>query len=225
MFSPQQYTQTLIDAFTELADGQKAKAMSAYMKNHFLFFGITTTERRMLFKAFLKTSDKINWQQAKEVALYLWKMPYRELHYCAIELIIYYKKQMDEDFIITIENNFILQNSWWDSVDTVNSKLISVYFAKYPKQITSLTKRWNESNNIWLQRSSIIFQLKNKEKTNVSLLSKHIINCSKSKEFFVQKAIGWALREYAKNNPLWVANFVENNELPSLSKREALKHF
>jgi 3-methyladenine DNA glycosylase AlkD len=87
-----------------------------------------------------------------------------------------------------------------------------------------MTKKWNQSDNLWLQRSSIMFQKAYREKTDTGLLSEYINHCKGSGEFFIQKAIGWSLREYAKTDPKWVRSFVQKNQLPALSKREALKN-
>jgi len=118
----------------------------------------------------------------------------------------------------------IIHKSWWDSVDHIASECLTDYFKIFPEQIFPVTSTWNTSNNMWLQRSSIMFQKAFKQKTDTALLSQYIINRKDSKEFFIRKAIGWALREYSKTNPAWVKQFVKENKLHSLSEREALKN-
>jgi 3-methyladenine DNA glycosylase AlkD len=119
----------------------------------------------------------------------------------------------------------LTHKSWWDSVDSINSNVIGKYFIKFPELLENTTHKWNNASNIWLQRMSILFQLPYKEKTNTQLLEKYIVNCIDTNEFFVNKAIGWALRAYAYTNKKWVIKFVKDHpQLSNLSKREALKH-
>ncbi len=216
------YTKPLILEFERKANIERRDAMSAYMKNKFVFYGIMTTERRAILKEFITQSKPLSWTEVKDVAQEIWQNPEREMHYCAIELFEHYKKNIDEGFIIIIEK-LIKENSWWDTVDAINSKLVDYYFKKFPNKIYSTTTHWNNSNNIWLIRVSIIFQLKWKTKIDIKILEQNILPHTKSKEFFIQKAIGWALREYSKTNHSWVLEFVRNNSLPSLSKKEALR--
>lgn len=152
----------------------------------------------------------------------LWQMPHREFQYVAIELIAFHKKQWKEN-IIELTEFCLIHKSWWDSVDHIASEITGPYFKLFPQQIKLVTGKWNRSSNIWLQRSSIMFQKAYRQNTNTVLLKEYILNCRHSKEFFVQKSIGWSLREYSKTNPQWVQDFVANNTLTALSKREALK--
>jgi len=216
------YTQPLIEALAFNADKEIAASVEKYLKNKFVCYGMKTDTRRAVFKEFCKIAEPLNWPQTKQVALYLWALPHRECHYCAIEFLNFYKKQFDEDFLQIIEK-LIVENSWWDTVDGVNSMLIKNYYKKFPAALIVQASEWNLSENIWLQRISIIYQLKQKDETNEHILAKHILNCAHSKEFFVQKASGWALREYAYTNAEGVKIFVSKNNLPPLTKREALK--
>ncbi|MCK5077528.1 MAG: DNA alkylation repair protein, partial [Calditrichia bacterium] len=113
--------------------------------------------------------------------------------------------------------------SWWDTVDFIATNLVGPLFEKYSELIIPYTKKWMDSGNIWLQRTSILFQLKYKEKTDFKLIIGFIQQCSSSNEFFIQKAIGWILREYSKTDASTVIEFVKNNKLAPLSEREALK--
>ena len=118
----------------------------------------------------------------------------------------------------------IKHKSWWDTVDFISSSLVNYWWKMDPELLDkSVTPEWNKSDNFWLNRTSIIYQLRRKDLTNERILSQHIIPHSNSNEFFVQKAIGWALREYAKINSKWVLDFVATHQLKPLSKREALK--
>ena len=125
--------------------------------------------------------------------------------------------------MINLMEYMIVKKSWWDTVDHAASDLTGPYFKLFPEQIIKITGRWNGSDNFWLQRSSIMFQKKYRKDTDTLLLSKYILLHTDSKEFFIQKAIGWALREYGKTDQAWVKRFVQQNKLSPLSKREALK--
>lgn len=218
-----QAVKNLLTTLQQEANSANAVQMAAYMKNHFEFFGISTPKRRAISKVFFKEFKPINTQEIINTSLFLWQSVQRELHYIAIELLKFHRKKFDES-IIEVYEQLIVTNSWWDSVDSVCSNLLDYFFKKHPHKIKEITGKWNTSENFWLQRNSIMFQKFFNEKTDTELLSKYILNCNRSNEFFIQKAIGWALREYAYTNPNWVINFVAANELAKLSKREAMKH-
>lgn len=147
----------------------------------------------------------------------------RELQYAAIDLLSRYgKKQASE--AIEIYEQLVTTKSWWDTVDGLAGTVVSNHFKLYPDLIPIYNEAWINGDNIWLARTAILFQLKYKEETNAELL---FANCEKwlgSKEFFIQKAIGWALRQYAKVDSEAVRVFVNSHTLAPLSRREALKH-
>jgi len=118
----------------------------------------------------------------------------------------------------------IVQKSWWDTVDGLASWIIGTYFQLYPQTVVGVTEKWMNSGNMWLQRTSLIFQLKYKKNTDTQLLSNYILRLADRKEFFIRKAIGWVLREYSKTNKQWVKNFIQTNKLSALSYREASKY-
>jgi 3-methyladenine DNA glycosylase AlkD len=124
--------------------------------------------------------------------------------------------------IIKLYEYIIAAKSWWDTVDFIAANLVGTYFIAHPQMITSTTTRWMESENIWLQRSCLLFQLRYKAQIDTELLHSFILQLSSSKEYFIRKAIGWALREYSKTNPEFVVNYVNNNNISALSKKEAL---
>jgi 3-methyladenine DNA glycosylase AlkD len=201
---------------------EKKAGMEAYMRNQFTFIGVDTVPRRAIFKEWIKSADLPDYADLPVVIKEMWQME-RELQYCAIELAALYKKEWTTDFMATIEH-CIITRSWWDTVDAIASTWIGPYFKRFPAEIKSTSSKWNRNKNIWLQRSSIMFQKQFKKDTDTALLTKYILRCAASNEFFIQKAIGWALREYGKTNPAWVRDFVVANELKPLSKREALKN-
>lgn len=118
----------------------------------------------------------------------------------------------------------ITTKSWWDSVDTIASNSLGIYFKQFPRQQKIITQKWSDSDNIWLMRSTIIFQLKYKKEVDFELLSQLIRKYQSINEFFIQKSIGWSLRQYSKFNPDAVRDFLYENKLSGLATKEASKY-
>lgn len=133
------------------------------------------------------------------------------------------KGNYTEEDVRLIEK-LIITNSWWDSVDTVAKYILGEYLLEFPLKIKNVIEQFSNSENMWLNRSAILFQLNYKQKTNPGILFSECLKHAHSSAFFIQKAIGWALREYAKTNPEAVKKFVVNNNLKPLSIKEALKN-
>jgi 3-methyladenine DNA glycosylase AlkD len=218
-----EYAKQIIAVLRDLGDGKRALSAKAYMRNQFEFFGVSSPERKLALKLFVKQFGLLPKTQIHELVKTLWKQPQRELHYCALELAYLYKKEFDENDLAFFET-LIVSNSWWDSVDYIAPKLCAAYFLKHPKELAEVTKRWNKSENIWLIRSSIIVQLLHKTKTNEAVLFENITRQTKHPDFFVRKAIGWALRQYARTNAKAVLAFVAETEMSALSRKEAMKY-
>ncbi|HEY9082842.1 MAG TPA: DNA alkylation repair protein [Vicingaceae bacterium] len=216
------YITTLIKEFRLNANNKIALEQSAYMRNQFSFFGIKTIERRALQQAFLAKEMLPDKKELEEIISTLWKQPQRECHYFAQELAFKYIKQLEKRDIYLYEF-MVINQSWWDTVDFIATKLMGAYFKKFPEQKAIYVTKWLKSGNIWLQRCALLFQLKYKEETDILLLSNTINALLGNKEFFINKAIGWILREYSKTNPEWVTTFAENTALSPLSKKEALR--
>lgn len=204
------------------ANAANAPSMEAYMKNHFPFLGIKNPERIAVTKQFTKEHGFPKGEEAVRVAQELWLLPEREFHYTALLMLIQIRKSVPTEHIDVLEH-FVVTNSWWDSVDTIADHLIGVHLQRFPELIPAYVEKWLASNNMWLQRTAILFQLKYKKKTDVPLLYHCIRAMAHSKEFFIRKAIGWALREYSKTDAAAVQGFVGSTELSPLSVREALK--
>lgn len=210
--------------YTAAADVEIAKGAKAYLLNQFEFYGIKTPFRRKLCKAFYTTHPITDHKTLATLVKACFAEPERELHYFAIELVGHHKKLWCKQTIPLIEW-MVTHQSWWDSVDSTNSFVISKYFLQFPETIESTTSKWNRSSNKWLQRMSLLFQLTYKDKTNTVLLAQYIEHTALEEDFFIRKAIGWALRAYAYTDPNWVVNFIKTHpQLSNLSKREALKH-
>jgi 3-methyladenine DNA glycosylase AlkD len=214
------FIQQIEESFSLLKNSENAMWMSNYMRNQFVFLGIQKSERQPVFLAlYQQFGEKEDWF---EVCTSLFDRREREYHYIAMEFLMKSQKEWDERIPPLVEK-WILENSWWDVVDVLAPKIMGPYFLMYPNQRDQWLDRWMKSENFWLQRVCIIFQLLYKSKTDTHLLASVINQLSSSKEFFIQKAIGWSLRQYARTDPDWVIQFVYSNPLAALSIREAVK--
>ncbi|MBR9999918.1 MAG: DNA alkylation repair protein [Cyclobacteriaceae bacterium] len=216
------YTDNFIRIFRSAANPEKAGPMKAYMKNRFGFLGINSPARKELIRPFLMKNALPSTEELRPIIQELWEMPEREYQYVAMELFSRYNRVAEESWI-DLYHHMITEKSWWDTVDFIAATLVGNYFRKFPESINLVTDRWIRSENIWLQRSCLLFQLKYKRQTDTALLSSFIMPLAHRKDFFIAKAIGWALREYSKTDPGWVLDFVNGQSLQPLSRKEALK--
>ncbi|WP_232735677.1 DNA alkylation repair protein [Alteribacter populi] len=209
--------------FREHANPEHAAPMEQYMKNNFLFLGIKSPERKMLTKTFLKETKLDTAQRVPADELQtIWDLPEREFQYTVIEILArLHKVYLPED--LAFFERLIVSKSWWDSVDSLAPHVVGSYFLRFPAQIERASE-WSTHSNMWLRRSAILFQLKYKEKTDEERLFRYIKENAEDKEFFIRKAIGWALREYSKTESDRVERFIFDESLSNLSKKEGLKH-
>ncbi len=197
--------------------------MQNYMKNSFPFLGIKTPLRRKLTSDFYKETGILKQEINLELVEQLWLKDEREYQYAAQDYLVKSIKKINSTHLPFIEN-LIITKSWWDTVDVLAPHLIGKMAKETPSIIVEKIEKWAHGEHLWLKRSSILFQLKYKEETNETILYKYITANSNSKEFFIQKAIGWALREYSKTNPDSVRKFITETTLPKLSVREGSKY-
>ncbi len=200
-----------------------ARQMKAYMKHRFEFYGIKAGLRRELMKPLDKEHRLEIRDTVRTLAFDLYDLPQRELHMVAIELFEKHLRKSYKKEDIHLIEKLLTTNSWWDSVDFIAKNILGEYLQMHPSEIDKVVKSFSTSGNIWLQRSTLIFQLGYKENTNKELLFKQCLIHRESKEFFIQKAIGWALREYGSYNPKDVLKFSTSSDLKPLSKREAIR--
>lgn len=211
----------IFEIFYNNRNEEQAEPMAKYMRNKFPFLGLKKPERAALSKEFLKmrkSDTKIDW----DFIFKCYDLPEREFQYLAIDYMNKVKNLFTPEDMKNIEK-LLITKSWWDSVDAINS-IVGHIAMKYPEVKEGIILDWIESENIWLNRISIIFQLKYKEKTDTDFLQKAILYNSQTEEFFINKAIGWALRQYSKTNREWVENFINQNKLHSLSVKEGSKY-
>ena len=201
---------------------EQAQKMSKYMLNKFEYIGIKTPERRKIFKNFFKeykNEEKIDWEFVNKC----WENKYREFQYVAADYLKNMKDKLTIDDIPKLKR-LILKKSWWDTIDNLDMTIGAL--ALKDSNVNKILLEWSLDENIWLRRIAIDHQLLRKEKTNTELLEKILKNNLGQAEFFINKAIGWALRDYSKTNPEWVKNFIEENKekMAKLSIKEASKY-
>lgn len=212
----------VFDVLYKNRNAENAVKMRAYMRNQFEFLGIPTPKRRQLCKPFIaeaKKSGCIDFDFVKKC----WDNEYRELQYLAVDYLVTMKKHLTEEHIDFLKE-LTVTKSWWDTVDGLD-ELFGDIALKYPN-VNKILLDWSIDDNIWLRRTAIDHQLLRKDKTDTELLGKIIKNNFGTSEFFINKAIGWSLREYSKTNPLWVRSFIESNrdKMSPLSVKEGSKY-
>ena len=214
----------LKEDFNTNSNTEYALQMKAYLKNKFEFYGVKSKPRRDILKASVKEHSPEVKANIISITFELYAAPERELHHCGMELFEKHFKNNYKKEDIKYIKKLITNNSWWDTVDYIAKWILGNYLKQYPDQIQKVIHEFSSHENMWLNRSALLFQLGYKEKTDAQLLYKLCLEHKNSKEFFIQKAIGWTLREYGKCNPEAVLKFVENNTLAPLSHREAIRN-
>ncbi|MBA2174362.1 DNA alkylation repair protein [Halobacillus locisalis] len=215
-------TNAIVCVYEANRNDTNRERMEAYMKNHFSFFGIKAPEQKKLLTPILKEYKTISEPERFETARLLFQQNERECHYAALTLLEKGMKKMPE-YAIDVYKELLVTNSWWDTVDMIAAKLCGHYFLTYPSKLEPVTKKWRQSDNLWVRRSSVLHQLKYKEQTQEELLFDTVRVLKDEREFFIEKAIGWALREYSKTDADAVQTFLATTDVRPLSRREGLK--
>ena len=211
----------LLTELANAANSEKAQQMTKYMRNQFPFFGIPAPERKKIFQAYMKTinSKAVDWDFVEDA----WEKEQREWQYIAVDYLIKLKKQLTITDIPRLKK-LITTKSWWDTVDGLDELL--GYLALQNPEVEKLLLEWSQDENIWVRRVAINHQLLRKNQTNTLLLEQILRNNLNDTEFFINKAIGWSLRDYSKTNPEWVRKFIKTHkeQMAPLSIREASKY-
>lgn len=214
------FLSALKPALTSLGDRKKAIGAQVYMKDIAPFIGVATPERRSLVKSIAKKMETPTSAELGKTARALWKLDEREFQYAANDLIGLHWNIADEYFLAEHVEHLIVTKSWWDTVDGLGSVAISPLTDKFGCE--KLIESWNKSSNIWLNRAAIQHQRGRKFETDVKLILRYCDNHASSDEFFIVKAIGWALRDIAKINPRAVRDFLKAHpDLGRVAVREA----
>lgn len=198
--------------------------MSNYMKGLFPFYGIGSVERKAIVREWSKHIDLNNRNEFWELIKELWSRDQREYQYTALDLLLKRKissYHSDDHY----ELEWLIRNrSWWDTVDLIASNNLGKYIRLFPEQGNELIEEWRQSGHLWLQRSCLIFQLKYGNDTDRELLTNLIKEFVSQKEFFIQKAIGWSLRQLSKRDPESVKRILKEIPLKGIALREATKY-
>jgi 3-methyladenine DNA glycosylase AlkD len=213
-----------VDKMSKLSAEDDKVYMIRYMKNHFDFFGVKSPVRKTVQKEI-----KTFWKEFDNNTLFLfaealWSAPQRELQYIAIDVLGSRSKKYDASYLPRIEK-LILTKSWWDTVDALSPNIAGAIFFRLPEIRMLWIEKWNNSNNMWLNRSALIHQLRYKDEVDLDLLFTLVDSHIGSNEFFISKASGWALRQASKFHPEPIKNFIQDHpNLSNLTKREGSKY-
>ncbi len=214
----------LASAFVDISDADRAGKKAAYMKNRFEFFGIVANDRRDAASAAKSAAKVATADEIVEFARACWDQPQREFHYTGADLLGWNVVKLEPPHLEDLRY-LISTKSWWDTVDALASWSVGGLVANH-RDLASEMDDWISSDNMWIARTAILHQLRYKANTDADRLFRYVEVRAGDTEFFIRKALGWALREYAKTDPDAVRAFVAAHEesLSGLTKREALKN-
>jgi len=207
-----------------LGDETIAHNQAKYMRDRFPFFGLMNITREKYWKEFQEIEGKLDKNKVVEFAKECIQFPEREMWYIAMQVLKNNKKKLKPEDLIFIKD-MLVKSDWWDIVDSLASNCIGAICVNFP-ELRHEVNSWIHDENFWLRRTAIIYQLGYGVKTDESVLYKHILLTCHEKEFFIRKAIGWALRSYSKINQDSVRSFIETNQdkLSNLSIKEGSKY-
>jgi len=212
------------DALRDAADAQRAPGMQAYMKSPMPFRGVPMPAVRAITKAAARTHPLLTVEELETAVRTLWdEAEFREERYAASALLAT-KIGAGRLELVPLYEHLATTGAWWDHVDDLAHRVAELHDA-HPTEAAAIVRRWSRADDFWLRRLAIISQLGRRDRVDRALLAGVIEPNIADPEFFIRKAIGWALREYARVEPEWVRTFVaDHDDLSALSKREALKH-
>lgn len=212
-------SKTLRTLLKPLQNEEAALWQKNYLRGQFPFLGVKTPLLRKAIAELRKIYPSTDW---KEETLALWQEPEREFHHAAIFWAIAHRK-LAKPNDLSLYEKLVVENSWWDTVDTVSPHLIGALFHAYPELLTR-SEEWLKSDQLWLKRAALIYPLHRRKAIDSKRLFHYCRQLAHEKDFFIRKAIGWMLREHSKTDPESVKQFIESTELSPLSRREGLKY-
>lgn len=209
-------------ALAGLADAENARKMAAYMRDQFLFFGVPAPQRKRVSKDLIaadKNAKRVDWEFLDRC----WEDEHREMQYVAVDYLSAMQELLTFEDVARLER-YVRSKQWWDTIDGLDRVVGGIAFKD--ARINDLMIEWSVDNDFWVRRVAIDHQLMRKERTDTELLERIITNNFGSREFFINKAIGWSLRDYSKTNPDWVRGFIDRHrkEMSPLSIREGSKY-
>jgi 3-methyladenine DNA glycosylase AlkD len=217
---------TLLDrlepTYRAAADPVRAVPMRAYMRDQFPFLGVPAPQQTQLARAVLAGVGRPGEDDLRIVATACWNLPEREFQYFACGYLRRHHSVLSSVFLDTVRQ-LLVEKSWWDTVDTLAAHVVGPLVLRSPNLVSTMDS-WLDSDDLWLTRTAILHQLAYKTHTDAGRLFRYCAARADHPDFFIRKAIGWALREYGKTDPEAVRAFVAQTSLSGLSRREALKN-
>ncbi len=212
-------------ALETVADPEKAGPMARYIKSSMPFYGVQQPTRRPIFREMTTRFPPQTQAEYEAAVRALWTLPHREERYAALFYAGRFKRFVVIDSVPLYEG-LIRKGAWWDLVDETVTRCVSPLALRERDRMAPILERWVDDDDLWLRRAAILSQLKHKGETDAQMLFSFCLRRAHEREFFIRKAIGWALREYAKHKPETVRGFTEEHraQLSPLSYREATKH-
>jgi len=214
--------QRLQMSYAEARDPVRGAQMAAYLRDQFDCLGITMPRRRAIDRRVLAGVPKPGEAALGTIARACWELPEREYQYFATDQLVRHAARLSAGFLPTAEH-LITTRSWWDTVDPLATRVVGSLVTRH-RELVAVMDAWIGSPNLWLVRTALLHQLNYKTDTDAVRLFRYCRTQAGHRDFFVRKAIGWALRQYARTDPDAVRRFVADNELSPLSVREATKH-
>lgn len=221
----QEIAQHLHDRFSAAANPERAAAMAAYMKHRFSFFGIPKPQRAALQKPIFAALGRTPSRALLlGIAEELWRLPERECQYAACDLLIRHAAQLETDDLMRVAA-LIVDRAWWDTVDALATRVVGKLAECHPQVLPTLDA-WATDEDLWLRRTALLYALHHSDATDIERLQRALDANVGQTDFFIRKAMGWALRQYARHDPEWVRQYLarHGDALSSLTRREATKH-
>lgn len=225
MSGPDQAVAYVRASLEEAADPDKAAGMQAYMKTDMSFYGVQKPDRKKILRHIREEFAPTSRDEYEELATALWELPHREEKYLAEAVAVAFRQFIIPESL-PLYRRFIVEGAWWDFVDEAATHLVRELVLESPDDIWPIVDTWIAADHMWLRRAAIICQVGTKERTDAGRLFRYCEARAHESEFFIRRAIGWALREYARTDPEAVAEFVTKHraDLSTVSYREATKH-
>lgn len=222
--SPDDILKRISEGFIKHQNPKKAKDMILYMRNLFPFHGIQKPLRVTIQKPIIQSSKAMKISEIARIVERLWVLPEREYQYFALDLALFHSKRWEKKHL-TLFEKMIRTKSWWDTVDHIAVHLVGKLALKDPS-VAKISQSWSKDDDLWIRRTSLLYQLSWKDNTNATLLYQNILILAHEKDFFIRKAIGWVLREYSKTDRKSVKSFIQeyNSQLSPLSIKEGSKY-
>jgi 3-methyladenine DNA glycosylase AlkD len=224
MAAPADLIPELRQRLERVAQPDRAPAMAAYLRGRSAFLGVAAAERKRASRPFVAAGRTATADQLLDAADVCWAQPEREFQYAAIDLLRRWNAALLPDSLSHIEL-LIRDKSWWDTVDAIAANVVGPLVERFPELVEAM-EEWIDDSDLWIARAAVLHQLTYGSDTDADRLFRAVDRRAGDSDFFMRKACGWALRQYARHDPAAVLAFVTDrgDRLSGLTRREALKH-